>query len=533
MAGLLTRIRNRFTTTVYRAFEVGRTGRRLASVPNVTTAINSLIRRYGRTVIARSRYLCENNPYATQARSVYVAALAGTGIKPASLLKNQPGAREALQELWMDWTDEADADMLTDFYGLQSIIATELFEAGECFVRIRPRREGDMDTVPMQLQLLPSEMLPYDNHQFGIGAGNRIEMGIEFDGIGRRVAYHFLRQHPGADTSVILGPTSTIRVPASEVLHIYNPIRAGQLRGIPKTLSSMITLAMMDLYDDAELERKRTTALFAVFVTRPKGEDGDHPFGVAGEHVQRDVTGTYPNAGSLVGSNTSSTGEFNLDPGAVIDLGYGEDVKFSAPADVGNQYEAYQYRMLLRAAAGMGVPYASMTGDLRSANYGSIRAGLVEFRRQVEAEQHRTMVFQFCRPVWRRWFGLAVIAGLLPWTPQAFDADMRAITRVKWVPPKWDWVDPLKDLQAEALAVEKGFKARGDVIEATGHDPEEVDNRIAADQEREERLGLNFSAQPAPSPGGDGSVDGGDGEDDEEPDEETPAEEDDEDADEE
>ncbi|WP_414633806.1 phage portal protein [Paracoccus marcusii] len=32
------------------------------------------------------------------------------------------------------------------------------------------------------------------------GNGNRIRCGIEFDGIGRRVAYHFRRRHPGDST---------------------------------------------------------------------------------------------------------------------------------------------------------------------------------------------------------------------------------------------------------------------------------------------------------------------------------------------
>ena len=68
-----------------------------------------------------------------------------------------------------------------------------------------------------------------------------------------------------------------------------------------------------------------------------------------------------------------------------------------------------------------------------------------------------------------------------------------AAGKVKWIVPKWDWVDPLKERQAEALAVEKGFKSRSDVIEAEGYDPEEMDQRIANDKEREERLGLNFA----------------------------------------
>ena len=79
-----------------------------------------------------------------------------------------------------------------------------------------------------------------------------------------------------------------------------------------------------------------------------------------------------------------------------------------------------------------------------------------------------------------------------------------ATDKVKWIVPKWDWVDPLKERQAEKLGVECGFKSRSDVVEAEGYDPEEMDQRIANDKEREERLGLSFApaskAEPESEP---------------------------------
>jgi capsid protein len=68
---------------------------------------------------------------------------------------------------------------------------------------------------------------------------------------------------------------------------------------------------------------------------------------------------------------------------------------------------------------------------------------------------------------------------------------------VKWIPPKWDWVDPLKDRKAEIEAIEAGLKSRSDVIESEGYDAEEVDRRIAADRAREEELGLDFGLSAA------------------------------------
>ena len=465
------------TVPVVRAFDAGQVQRRLKSLPTAATALNTQIRRYGKTALARSRYLAVNNPYAAAAKETFVSALVGAGIKPSPLTKDASLKAELVQA-WYDWTDESDADGLTDTYGQQAIVASEMFEAGECFIRFRPRLEKDGLSVPLQLQILPAEMLPLEKN-VDLGNGRRIECGIEFNAIGQRVAYHFLRQHPGNDQFFGQSGEITI-VPADEVLHLFRPVRAGQVRGIPHTLSAIAKLAILDQYDDAELERKRIAALFGAFVTKTSA----NPFPLDGETQQEDGTQASQPANSI-----------GLEPGATVELDIGEDIKFAEPADVGGNYEAFQYRTLLAVAAGMGVPYAAMTGDLRQTSYGSIRAGLIEFRRRIESMQHSVMVYQFCRPVWLRWLDEAVLAQAVSISPSKYKANKADIARVKWITPKWDWIDPYKDLQAEMLAVDNGFKARSDVIEAIGDDREATDARIRADQVSAE--GLKFGVASA------------------------------------
>jgi lambda family phage portal protein len=448
------RVKGRPRAALGGGWDAGSIGRRLNAVPTAARAINTLIRSYGQAVLARSRYLAANNPYGASAREAYVSAMVGQGVVPAPQLDDAK-LKETVNEVWADWTDEADADWLTDFYGLQAIIAGELFEAGEVFVRFRPRQPQDGLTVPLQLQVLPAEML--DVHwNLALDNGARIECGIEFDAIGRRRAYHFWSVFPGTD--VYFGKPAYLRVqvPADQVLHIYRPIRAGQVRGIPHTLSMISTLALLDLYDDAELERKRIAALFAAFITRPDRADEDHPLGMPDEI-------TTP-SGDIQPSPA-------LEPGVTVDLAPGEDIKFSTPADVGGSYEPFQYRCLLRAAAGAGIPYSDMTGDLRRTSFGSIRAGLIAHRRRIETLQQSIIVYQLCQRVYRRWWTEAVLAGALPVTPAEFAANQRMYQRADWIPPRWDWIDPLKDLEAEQLAVQNGFKSRTEVIKGNGRDP--------------------------------------------------------------
>ena len=160
--------------------------------------INALVASGGPKLLARARELVVTNGYAANACEAFASNMVGDGIKPSSLIADAT-LRDQVQRLWLAWTDEADADGLTDFYGLQAMVAREMFVAGECFVRMRPRRAEDGLLVPLQMQLLQSEMLPFEKTETAPN-GNRIRCGIEFDLIGRRVAYHFRRSHPGDST---------------------------------------------------------------------------------------------------------------------------------------------------------------------------------------------------------------------------------------------------------------------------------------------------------------------------------------------
>lgn len=426
----------------------------------------------------KSRDLVRRNAWANAALESYVANAIGTGIKPQSLVTDAT-QRERIQKLWRDWTLDADTSGLTDFYGLQALACRAMLEGGEALVRIRYRRPEDGLAVALQLQVLEPEHLPVTMNTTAEN-GNVIRAGIEFDRLGRRVAYHLYRVHPEDGALAPMSGNSgieTVRIDASEILHLFRPLRPGQIRGEPWLARALVKLNELDQYDDAELVRKKTAAMFAGFITRLAPEDN-----LMGEGVS-DANGV-----ALTG----------LEPGTLQILEPGEDVKFSQPADVGASYAEF-LRMQFRAvAAAMGVTYEQLTGDLTQVNYSSIRAGLLEFRRRCEALQHGVIVHQLCRPIWQAFIEQAVLEGALslPGYARGGQAKRREYLSVKWIPQGWQWVDPKKEFDAMLTAIRAGLLSRSEAISSFGYDAEDIDREIAADNARADALGLVFESDP-------------------------------------
>ena len=432
-------------------------GKRLANWYPSNSSINSLLASNLHTLRNRSHDIVRKNPYAANAIEAIVSNCIGTGIKPQSKAKDAE-FRKRIQELWLRWTDEADASGTCDFYGLQALVLRSVIECGECFVRLKIDKRNA--TVPLKLQVLEAEHLD-TSKDYPLPNGNVIKSGIEFDKNGKRVAYYLYREHPG--DSYVGQFLDSIRVPANEILHIYKPLRPGQIRGEPWLSNVLLKLHELDQYEDAELVRKKTAAMFAGFVTRLDPDSEMFP-------------------------KDQNTEFYGLEPGTMQFLDPGEDIKFSNPADVGGTYEIFIKQQLRAIAVGLGITYEQLTGDLSGVNYSSIRAGLLEFRRRCTALQHNLMVFQLCRPVWNKFIELAILSDAIK-IPR--DSNFSS---VKWIPQGFAWVDPLKEQNAQMNAVRCGFKSRAEVVSELGYDVEEIDEEIFHDNERAKKMGLHFDS---------------------------------------
>lgn len=437
--------------------------------PNAAATQNLALMR------SRARAAIRNDPWAKAAIHRLVTNTIGTGIQPHPKHSDEK-IRAAQKLLWKDWLPDGDADGLLDFYGQQTLAARAFFSDGEVFARRRLRPLSEGLAVPMQVQVLEADMLPVEKNEV-LANGSEIISGIEYDADGRRAAYHFLRRHPGEYNRMSAGVGLTVRVPADEVVHVFQPLRPGQVRGVPELSTVLLRLHSLDNFDDAVLFRQEVSNLFAGFITKPSTPASGPPVdGLTGAPVEFDADGFSPFV--------------SLEPGSMSELGPGEEVSFAEPPGAGTDYAPFMRQQLMAAAASVGMPYEVLTGDLRDVSDRVLRVLLNEFRRGLEQLQWNLFIHQFCRVVWRWWVDAAALADSMP-MPNYYTR-RREYLRAEWVPQGWPYIHPVQDVTANQMAVRSGFTSRSAVVLKGGDAPEVVEEEAEADNRRADARGLRY-----------------------------------------
>lgn len=383
-----------------------------------------------RLVSARIGYLVENSPALRAVENAYTSNLAGDG---PSL--HHPDT--AIVAGWNRFWHLADAEGVSDLAGLLRRAVQSWVRTGEAFFIL-----DTTDVGALALRLVSPEQIDRDRNE-DLGDGGMIVQGIEIDAFGRRVAYWVLPTPPDGPFPMA-GPSA--RIPAVDVVHIYDPRHPGQMRGV-SPLTSIATRAVeLDQLEDAILTKARVTALFAGFVRDPSGD-----------------------AGFSRGSEES----LSLEPGVIRVIPADSEVTFTPHGDASAQPELARY-MMRTLAAGAGVPYELVSGDLSQVNYSSARLGLMEFRRRMKALQKSLLEHQALRPIFRRWALQEILAGRL-------EADPEKLPEPVFMWPGWDPINPKDEVEADIAAIGARLKSRSEVIAARGRDPEEVRSEIDND----------------------------------------------------
>ena len=266
MAGLRRISARRAIEVQGRAYDAAKRDHRTASWQTPGSSSNAEAAASEEIVRNRSRDLVRNNGYALQVVETYADSVVGTGIVGAPTGLKGRNAKKVAAD-WRSWCETCDHDDDQDFNGLVWTATKGMAESGAAIIRFRRQRfDANTRIAPLKLQVLEPDFI--DPLKDGtVAGGGFIDRGIEYDAEGRKVAYWLLPAHPGDVASWRTKTMVSERVPANEVVYLFNKLRPGQDRGMPILAPAIMTLQDLRSYFSAELVRKRTAACMVGFIT--------------------------------------------------------------------------------------------------------------------------------------------------------------------------------------------------------------------------------------------------------------------------
>ena len=439
---------------------------------------------------ARSRDLCTNNEYAhkfLQMCATNVVGPNGFSLRvsipdptPAEPNRKDKMAGDAIENAFWKWSKRGNCDVTGrhSFYDICNLTIKAVARDGEALLRkVYGKGAGPFG---FQLQILDIDRLDVNKNDRRLTNGNVVKMGVEVNKYGRPINYHLRIAHPGDNPFYTFEGDMFEIVPAADIYHLFISERPEQNRGVPWLSASMLRLQNLRGYEDAAIIAARVGAAKMGFFTTP---DGD---------------GTAVSDGTEDGTDDAQL-ITEADPGVFGVLPEGYKFESFNPDYPHAMYKDFVKTSLRGVASGLGVAYNTMANDLEGVNFSSIRSGVIEERDNWMAIQ-RWMIENFMDDVFSSWlrFSLISAAVKLPNGSALPAAKLEKFDNATWQGRRWQWVDPLKDAEANKLLIDNNLRSREDVISEQGGD---IDDTWAQLSEEKKQMAALDITPPAPAPG--------------------------------
>ena len=367
-------------------------------------ALSPMVRR---TMRNRARYERQNNSYLAGMSATLANDLVGTGPRLQLQFGDDETAR-MVERAFFDWSWQID--LASKLRTMREALVVD----GEAFAMMitNPRMPG----VQLDLRLVESEMVatPTELMAQSITPDGSTVDGLEFDTVGNVTAYQVLNYHPGSNFRI--NTLEFQRVPASQMVHWFRPLRPGQHRGMPEVTPALKLFAQLRRYTEAVCAAAETAADFAGFLrTNSPAAEVDEVEAFAEMPIEKRSMVTLPDGWTF------------------------EQLKAEQPTST---YAMFKREILNEIARCLQLPYNVAALDSSSYNFAS---GRLDF--QTAATHQKIMRDDLERKMLDRlleaWVNEATLAGYMPQGVPAFS--------------EWDWswqwdgkehVDPKKEADA-------------------------------------------------------------------------------------
>jgi lambda family phage portal protein len=446
----------------YKAARPGRLANGFAFAGGLGTSTREETRRDLRGLIAHARFAAQNIDYIKSYEMMVRRHVVGRSGISLQMDVRDPGgepdriANDLIEDAWDRWTRRGVATPCgrLSWWNVENIAATMLAREGNFLLRVH--RGARFGPFAFQVAPVPLDLLDLD-HCAELAGGAYVDGGIEFDALGRVLAYHLFTSHPG-DGRLRRGH-KRVRVPARDVIHVMRPNESAQALGVPQAHTALRRFNMVGKYEEAALAAAHFGAAAMVFF---KQESDDAPAGEDHAEVPDEIA-----------AGTTAT----LPPGM--------DIAQYTPNYPDGEMPGFVKAMLRGGAAGLGVSYAGLSSDMEGANFSSLRDGRGEERDEWRMMQ-RDLVEALHAEVFRAWLPAALVSREVP-LPETKLAKFDAAT---WRPRSWASVNPKEDEAANDLAIRNRLRAPSDIVADRGDDFEAIARRFAADLDLMRELGI-------------------------------------------
>lgn len=415
---------------------------------------NSDIQKSSKTLRERSVHGYKNNASVFKAIRTIQNNVIGTGIMPTPVdydVKLTDREIKRIKDEWKAWAEstECDFDGFSNMYGLQSLIMRNVAMQGEVFVL---KRRDSSTRHPIKLQVLSPHMVDSGKNSYMLSErkGNYVIQGVEFNDQGKRVGYWVFDHNPNNEYTMKLAPKF---VSADDMLHVFYKEFPEQVRGVPFGTSSMLSMRDLADYKDAQLMLQKVAACHVAFTTKQENPDSFET--VDGQSIDR------------------------MEPGIIERLAPGETVTFNNPPTP-SSFSEYVSKNQQENAAGYGITYEQLTGDMGNVNFSSGRMGWIEAQRQIEDWQYNMFIPQFCDKIWS-WF----IEGL------KIKMIISKNVAAEWTPQGREMIDPVKEMNGLILELKSGLVSWTEACKRRGYNPDTLLEQMKTDKKMFEDAGIN------------------------------------------
>lgn len=426
------------------------------------------------TLVSRSRSLYMTSPIATSAIKTLRTNVIGSGLKLKSridyeVLGLSEEESEKIEEqierefaLWAD-TPMCDALGVNNFYEMQTLFFMGQILNGDAFCIRKYEQPTQFMPYGLRLQLVEADRISTPNTtgvtignnayiSYGVNQQNKNEIfnGVEVNKAGKVVAYHICNQYPNAQQIGMYTVPEWTRVETygsqtglPNILHMFEPERAEQRRGVPLLAPVIESLKQITRYTDAELMAAVISGMYTIFIKTETPTE--MPFGEAMPEDLEPID--------------KGDDDYQLGNGAINMLGTNESIQIADPKRPIAGFDNFVNALAKQIGSALEIPKELLLKEFNS-SYSASKGALLEAWKSFRMRRENTSN-SFCQPIYEIFMTEAVASGRIK-APHFFDDPIirKAWCGANWNGPAPGMLDPTKEVQAAKMRIDEGLSTR-------------------------------------------------------------------------